>query len=74
MSLLVRSKILGLFVDTLTVVIIGKISHNQFKCNYLRNQKFFFYKFHCISDPYKALNILTKKMGLSICSIINSGR
>ena len=47
MSLLVRSEILRLFFNILTAndkhsCHLGRILHNQFKSNFLRNEKFFF--------------------------------
>ena len=49
-SLLVRSEILGLFVNTMRtsmLLVIGRIYWYQFKCNYLKNY-IGFLKFYCI--------------------------
>ena len=47
---------------TSILVIIGRISWQQFKCNYLRNQKLFLFKFSLhFLNLHRILNILKKK-------------
>ena len=58
-----------------TLLIIGRILRNQFKCNYLRNLKCFLQVSLRFWNLYKILNILKKidePHGLSISDILDS--
>ena len=70
MSPLVRSEILRLFYNTLTAndkhsCHLGRILHNQFKSNFLRNEKFFYQKFIAFLKFTKLLKIFEKNISLT---------
>ena len=70
MSLLVRSEILRLFFNILTAndkhsCHLGRILHNQFKSNFLRNEKFFSQKFIAFLKFTKLLKIFEKNINLT---------
>ena len=74
--LLVRSEILGLFVNTLTsmtsiFVTIGRNSRKIFKCNYLKNYRLFPNFSLCFRNLHQFLSILktNESYSLSISEI-----
>ena len=69
MSVLEISEILGLFVNTSTTmtsipIVIGNIYGNQFKCNYLRNNKCFLNFGRHMGNLHQILNNLNENVTL----------